>query len=116
VEFEEAFLPWNGNAHGDKFVGMSMLTTFANIKAQLANAGNTGNCYPEFTSFTVKEVRQFLGLQMWQGLAPSLCMEMKLKLAYDNPMQGSNFLNLHMGANSIRRFKMFGAFFLCQDP
>ena len=31
-------------------------------------------------------------------------------------MQGNNYLNLHMGPNATRRFKMFRAFFSCQDP
>jgi hypothetical protein len=39
---------------------MSLLTTLTNLKAQLANAGPGGVCYP--ADFTVNEVRQHLGL------------------------------------------------------
>jgi Transposase IS4 len=116
VEFADAFIPWNSNVHGDKLLSMSMLTTFTNLKASLANAGNTGNCYPEWTPFSVKEVRQFLGVQIWHGLSPSPRVEMKFKSSFEEPVQGNNFLHLHLGANATRRYKMFRAFLSCQDP
>jgi hypothetical protein len=49
VEFADAFLPWNANVHGDRFLSLNQLTAFTNMKANLANAGNTGSVYPEWT-------------------------------------------------------------------
>jgi hypothetical protein len=68
---------------------LSKLTTFTNLKAQLANAGNVGHIYPEFKAFSVKEVRQFLGLSIWQGINPSPRVEMKLRSAFEDHVQGN---------------------------
>jgi hypothetical protein len=116
VEFMDAFLPWSSNTYGDKHLSLSKLTTFTNLKAQLANAGSAGEVYPDFQAFSVKEVRQYLGLSIWQGLNPSPQIEMKLKSAFEDPLQGSSYLQQHIGRNGVRKYKEFRAFFSCQDP
>ena len=116
VEFANAFLPWQSNVYGDKFLSMDRITLHTNMKAQLANAGREGSCYPDYTPFSVKEVRQFLGLQIWQGLHPSPRIEMQLKSAFEDPLQGNQYLYHHIGAGGVRRYKQFRAFLSLQDP
>jgi Transposase IS4 len=94
---------------------MALLTTFTNTKAKLANAGPGGVCYPDWKDFTVDEIRQHIGLYVWNGLSPSPCLEMKLQSAIADPVHGNDFIHQHMGLNAVRRHKHFRAFFACQD-
>ena len=46
-------------------------TTYTNTKAMMVNAGQKGKPYPDYEPFTVKELRQHIGVVMLQGIAPS---------------------------------------------
>lgn len=117
VEFFEAFFPWGDNPYGKSKFSIAQLTTYTNLKATLANAGPEGTCYKDFTRpFTPKEIRQYLGLYIWNGLSPSPRVEMKFKSQSDDPVQGCDFINQHFGPNAERRFRHFKCFFACQDP
>jgi Transposase IS4 len=98
------------------FLSQHQLTIFTNLKGQLANAGRGGTCYPEWTIFSVKEIRQFLGLYIWNSINPSSRLEMQLKSPFKDPVHGNQYLHHHMGCSGARRFKEFRAFFACQDP
>ena len=116
VEFADAFFPVTPNIYNPKFISQHQLTMFTNLKAQLANAGPGGTCYPEWTPFSVKEIRQFLGVYIWNGINPSPRIEMQLKSPFDDPVHGNKYLYENIGRNGVRRFKEFRAFFACQDP
>jgi len=86
------------------------------MKAQLSNAGQGGTNYRDFKPFSCKEIRQFLGLYMLNGLAPSPRMEQKCKPQTIDPVQGNDFVYRHLGTNAARRWRHFKAFFALQDP
>jgi hypothetical protein len=115
VEFAEAFIPWNANVYNDKFLSMHQLTVFTNLKALSANAGKGGSCYPDFEPFTVKQIRQFLGVSIWQGLNPSPRVEMKFASSFEDPVQGNQYLYHHIGRNAVRRYKEYRAFFRTRE-
>ncbi|MGL5935534.1 MAG: hypothetical protein ACRCZI_07915, partial [Cetobacterium sp.] len=95
---------------------MDRLTVYSNLKAQLANAGPGGSCYKDWTPFNVKEIRQFLGLYIWNGISPSPRIDMKLKSPFEDPVHGNQYLYNHIGPHGAQRFRHFRAFFACQDP
>jgi hypothetical protein len=117
VEFANAFfLTWKENPYHPNLLSMHTLTAYTNMKASLANAGPGGNCYPDWVDFTVDELRQHIGLYVWNGLNPSPRLEMKLQPQHLDPMHGNDYLYQHMGPKATRRHKHFRAFFACQDP
>jgi Transposase IS4 len=116
VEFMDAFFPVTPNPYNPKFISQHQLTVFTNLKAQLANAGRGGTCYPDWSPFTVKDVRQFLGLYIWNGINPSPRIDMQLKPAAEDPVHGNQYLYENIGRNGVRRFREFRAFFAVQDP
>jgi hypothetical protein len=117
VEFANAFIPWETNAYDKDLLSMSMLTTFTNTKAALANAGPGGVCYRTFKPFTVKELRQHIGLYVWNGIRPAPRMEYHLTTQQQDPIHGSDYIMQHMGGTAAAlRHKHFKAFFACQDP
>jgi hypothetical protein len=65
VEFANAFIPWSENPYDTSLLSMHSLCSMTNLKANLANAGPGGTCYRTFVPFTVKEIRQHLGLYIW---------------------------------------------------
>jgi len=116
VEFADAFIPWHENPYNATYFSMDQATTYSNLKAQLSNAGNGGTNYKDFKPFTCKEIRQFLGLYIFNGLSPSPRMEMKFKPQQYDPVQGNDFICQHIGSNADRRWRHFKAFFALQDP
>ena len=56
VQFTNAFLPWGENPYGPTLLSMSLLTTYTNLKAILANAGPGGVQYHDWKDFTMDEV------------------------------------------------------------
>jgi Transposase IS4 len=116
VEFMDAFFPVTPNPYGPSFLSMDRLTIFTNLKAQLANAGRGGTCYKDWTPFCVKEIRQFLGLYIWNGINPSPQIDMQLRPPSEDPVHGSQYLYEHIGSSGVRRFREFRAFFSVQDP
>ena len=116
VEFANAYFPWKENLYNPNQLSMSLLTSYTNMKAQLANAGPGGACYPDWKDFSVDEIRQHIGLYVWNGLSPSPRLEMKLQPQHVDRIHGNDFIVQHMGRNAVRRHKHFRAFFACQDP
>lgn len=94
----------------------STWTTFTNMKAMLANAGQEGEVYPDFTSFTTNELRRHLGVYIFHGLCPSPELGMKFKGQRVDDVNGNDFVARCIGPNALRRHKHFRHFFTTQDP
>jgi hypothetical protein len=117
IDFFEAFFPLFPNQYGAKtHPSVSLFTTWSNRKAILTNAGPGGEWYREWRPFTMKDVRQFLGLKIFHGLSPSPRIEWKFKSQRDDPVNGNDFVCNAFGPGAERRLKQFKAFFACQDP
>jgi len=91
-------------------------TTNTNRKAYLSNAGNPGQPYPDFKPFSILELRQFVGLYMIHGLAPSPRVEMKMRSQSVDPVNGNDLVWTSLPPNAERRLKHFKKFFSIQDP
>ena len=119
IDFAEAFFPMYNNTvvdhNNDPFVSMECLARNTNMRANLAFAGEAlHNDNTWAGPFSVKEIRQHLGLLVLNGLSPSPSMEMKFDksdVANYNPYVAANF-----GTNPVRRLRQFRGFFTCQDP
>jgi len=119
VEFADAFFPMYENKerdnNGDPMLSMEYLTRNTNMRANLAFAGEA--TYDEWSGpFSVKELRQHLGLYIMNGLSPSPQLDFKF-----DPNDKANynpFISENLGStgNPQRRLKQFKAFFGCQDP
>ena len=107
IQFFEAFCPMSLT---DRW------TTYTNHKAMLENAGQPGKLYPDFTPFTVKELRQHIGVRILHGLSPSPRVEMKFDNQAKDPVNGNDFVSNSLGPNATRRHKHFRRFFACQNP
>ena len=106
-EWFEAFLPKKMT---------STWTTFTNMKAMLANAGQEGEIYPDFTRFTTNELRKHLGVYIFHGLCPSPEIGMKFRGQRVDDVNGNDFVARCIGPNALRRHKHFRHFFTTQDP
>jgi len=119
LEYAEAFIPMYENTerdhNNDPYLSMEFLARNTNMRANLAFAGEA--LYNDSTwsgPFSVKELRQHLGLFILNGLSPSPSLNMKFDkhdVANYNPFVSANF-----GANPVRRLRQFRTFFTCQDP
>jgi hypothetical protein len=79
---------------------------WTNMKAQLMNAGQAGFFYLNFTPFLVEDIEMFLGLYIFNGLAPSPRAKQKFKTQQQDPVQGNNFIVGMFGSNSVHRLKI----------
>ena len=117
VEFAESFFPMYENTerdgNGDAMLSMEYLARNTNLRAQLAFAGEA--TYTDWSGpFSIKELRQHLGLYIMNGLSPSPGLHRKFDekdAANYNPFLARNF-----GKQACRRVRQFRAFFSCQDP
>jgi len=117
VELVDAFFPMYANrerdANGDPHVSMEVLAFNTNLRATLASAGEVS--YSDWSGpFSVKELRQYLGLYVLNGLSPSPGLERKFN---DKDAANYNqFIAHNLGKNAPRRLRQFRCFFTCQDP
>jgi Transposase IS4 len=87
-----------------------------NFKAMLAFAGQKGYPYPDFTPFSIDEIKKHLGIYILNGLSPSPRVEMKFNPQSIDEVNGNDFVFRSFGSNAARRHKHFKAFFSIQDP
>jgi len=57
------------------------------LKAHLAGAGKGGTCCEDFTPFSMKEIRQHVGLYIFHGISPSPRIEQNFKPQKQDPLQ-----------------------------
>ena len=91
-------------------------TSYINTKVLLANAGADGAIYKDFKPLTVKRIKQFIDLHIFNGLSPSPQIKMKFKPQHEDPVNGKNLCFKIFGKNGEREHKWFKTFFGVQDP
>ena len=72
--------------------------------------------YKSWTPFSTKEIKQFVGLYVLDGISPSPRFEMKFNTQLEDPANGNDLCHDAFGSNAGKRFKMFKCFFAVQDP
>ena len=116
----ETFLPFNNNPYTSRlkqyFTRFELLTKWTNIKARLAGAGEGGVCYREFFPFTIKELRQHVGLCIFHGISPSPRVYQKFQPQGKDNLHGNDFVYNSFGPNAERRHRHLNAFFALQNP
>jgi hypothetical protein len=91
-------------------------TSYTNVKALKANAGNKGRIYPDFIPFKPDELRQHIGVYILHGLSPSPQLTMKFQSQNVDPVNGNDFVHRSLGPTGLRRHKHFKCFFCVQNP
>ena len=87
---------------------------YTNLKADLCHAGH--KMYKSWIPFSTKEIKQFVGLYVLDGISPSPRFEMKFNTQLEDPANGNDLCHDAFGSNAGERFKMFKCFFAVQDP
>ena len=88
------------------------LNTYANSK----NAG-ADDAYPDFTNFSLSEVKKSLGFLIYQGLHPAPHWRYHFRDPKTHKVWGHEFLrNLYGKRNAEHRFQQFKTFFHLQNP
>lgn len=117
AEWFRAFLPHTPDRKKNySDFNTSTWTSYLNFKAQMVNAGQVGQVYPDFKPFTVRETEQFIGVYILHGLSPTPRVEMKFKSQAQDATNGNDLVFRIMGPNAERRHKHFKSFFSVQDP
>ena len=93
-EFAEAFLPRNQTIYKNKEASFPFvnLTSWTNSKAMLANTGENGITYKDFTPFNADELRCHVGIYVLQGLSLSPRVEYKFNCQCDDPVNGNDYI------------------------
>ena len=60
-------------------ISFEKMTEWKNLKAVLSGAGKGETCYPDFSTFTVRELIHNFDLYIIHGIAPSPIIKMKFK-------------------------------------
>ena len=116
-EYMDILLPFKKNVVlGKEYISFQQITSWTNLKAELAGAGPDGTCHKDFKRFSVNEIRQHFGLYVLQGLNPSPRAEWKFNKQQHDKVHGSDFVNRSFGPNAERRHKHFKSFLALQDP
>jgi hypothetical protein len=91
-------------------------TKYTNNKAISCQAGAGEAIYCKFKPFSMVEIRQHLGLYIFNGLTPSPRVEMKFQLQTSDPVHGNDFIKNAFGPGAECRHWHFKCFFAIQDP
>ena len=121
VEWFEAFLPVktefrssvDSNRHFSNKFSLELCKTWTNAKATAVGAGET--VYRDFKPFTLLEIRQFIALYLFNGLAPKPQIELMFQNQARNPIFGNDLIARTI-PNGVRRHRHFKAFFACCNP
>ena len=68
------------------------LMSWTNSKAMLANTGENGITYKDFTPFNADELRCHVGIYVLQGLSLSPRVEYKFNCQCDDPVNGNDYI------------------------
>ena len=116
----EIFLPFNNNPYTRRwkndFPSFELLTKWTNLKARLCGEGEGGVFYRDFVPFTIKELRQHVGLYIFHGLSPSPRFEKKFQPQGKDNLHGNDFVYSSFGPNAERRHRHLNAFFALHNP
>ena len=93
-----------------------MFSKWTNLKADLAGAGEGGSCYHECKPFKPGELRQHIGMYIFNGLSPSPRVENKFKPQSEDPVHGNDFIYHSFGPNAEQRHRHFKTFLAIEDP
>lgn len=88
---------------------------WTNVNAILGNVG-LGGIYPNFTPFSVDEIKSHLALYILNGLNISPRVEWKFRSQCEDPVNGSDLCYDIFGKNSTLRHREFKNLFAIQDP
>ena len=94
----------------------SIWTTFTNTKAMLANAGQKGEIYSNYTNFTTNKLRKHIGVYILHGLSPSPEIGMTFKGQDIYGINGNDFVAHCLGPSSTQRHEHLRMSFTVQDP
>ena len=73
---------------------------WTNINAKLSGADPGGNIYTDYHPFTNKELRQHIGIYIFNGLTPSLRVEQKFNPQRIDKLHRNNFIYGEFGPNA----------------
>ena len=88
-------------------ITVTQFTSRTNKKEILMNAGGGGKIYPDNAPFTVDKLIKHLCLYIFDGLAPSLQVDMKLYSIKENTVNGKDFINQAFITNGELRYQEF---------
>jgi hypothetical protein len=120
TEWFEAFLPCKNKKqdHKTQFT-LEKVLSWTNFRARVLESAGLGGKYADFTDFSLKEMKQHMGLCLFQGLSPSPQVEMKFASSAQDPVNGSDFIHNAFGGNtgkSTRRHRHFKCFLTSVNP
>ena len=95
---------------------MDYMTAWINVKVMIANTGNRGGKYANFTDFTKCELMSHLSLYLLHAISPSPRLDMKFKSKAEDPVNGLTLCNEVFGKSGVTRHKEFKAFFSATYP
>ena len=81
------------------------MTAWLNVKAMIANAGNWGGKYADFTDFTKCELMSHLYFYLLHAISPSPRLDMKFKSEAEDPVNGLTLCNEVFGKSGVTRHK-----------
>jgi hypothetical protein len=118
ADFLEVFIPYKTNPYNTtcEHPSIQTWTKYTNAKAIMSQAGEGGAIYPDYKPFSMHELRQHLGLYIFNGLNPSPGVELKFRSSRQDELHGSDFVNNSFAPGAERRHRMFKAFFAVQNP
>ena len=89
---------------------------YTNTKALLENAGNEGELYPDYVSFTAEKLRRHLGVYIVHGLSLFPEVGMKFQTQIEDDINCNDFVDRCIGPLAVRRHKHFRYFIATQPP
>lgn len=91
-------------------------TSWINAKGILSNCGHFGGSYPTWISYTIAEIRQFIGNFILNSIGISPRMSYMFSSQEEDSFNGNYLCHLAFGDNAEKMFKQFRSLFAIQDP
>ena len=90
--------------------------SWTNANGILTNCGAVGGLYPTWKPFSIKEIQQFVGVYILDGLSISPQIQYKFKSQRQDPVNGNDLCYQVFGSDAEKRYKQFRSLFVIQDP